>query len=125
MLMLYRFQDSGAGITGLAFGVMLPFIREDLRLTSLDAGLLQMVNWIVPALLSVPLAGVLTRFRPTGLVFLSTLLSLPFILVQGLAFNFITMFLPRLLFSAGRVAATSGRTLMMPCSTVWSPQARM
>lgn len=114
VLLLFRFQESSAAMTSLAFGFFLPFIREDLGLSYSQSGLLQFANGIPPLLLSVPFTAVFSRFRPVGLIFATTIVAIPFVALQGLlAFNFATLFLFRVLFSAFRVAEAPARTMLM------------
>ena len=53
--LLSRFQVSSIILTSYTFGVFLPFIRQDLPLSPLEAGLLQSAWWII---------GVRRAFRP-------------------------------------------------------------
>ena len=113
VLLLFRAQLSTAILISYSFGVFLPFISEDLRLSPLKAGLLQGAWWLTPALLSLPSATWLSRFRPVPLVLISLLIQVPFLFFQGLAVNFITLFLARLFFVLFHVTTIPARTLLL------------
>ena len=76
-------------------GIFLPFITEDLGLTPLQVGILQGVWWITAALTVLPFGIWLSRFRPVPMNLVSLLLVTPFLFAQGLAFNFLSLFLAR------------------------------
>ncbi len=67
VLLLFRFHLSTAVLISYTFGVFLPFIREDLRLSPLQAGLLQGIWWVTPTVLSIPVGTWFSRFRPVKL----------------------------------------------------------
>ena len=113
MLLLFRCQLSTAILISYTFGVFLPFIREDLRLSPLQAGLLQGVWWVTPAVLSIPVGAWFSRFRPVPLVMVSLLLQIPFLLLQGLAENFVTLLIARFLFALMQVLTNPARTLLL------------
>lgn len=113
MLLLFRFHLSTAVLISYTFGVFLPFIREDLRLSPLQAGLLQGIWWVTPAVLSIPVGTWFSRFRPVKLIIVSMLLQLPFLFLQGLAENFLTLFFARFLFSLFHVLTNPARTLLL------------
>ena len=113
VLLLFRCHLSTAVLISYTFGVFLPFIREDLRLSPLQAGLLQGIWWVTPAVLSIPVGAWLSRFRPVPMIMVSLLLQLPFLFLQGLAENFITLFFARLLFVLFHVLTNPARTLLL------------
>src|SRR5262247_2214273 len=73
--LLSRLQTSSIMFTSFTLGVFLPFIRRDLQLSPLQAGLLQGVSWITTALMALPSGVWLSHFRPVPLVLASLLLS--------------------------------------------------
>ena len=113
VLLLFRCQLSTAILISYTFGVFLPFIREDLQLSPLQAGLLQGIWWVTPAVLSIPVGAWLSRFRPVPVVMVSLSLQLPFLFLQGLAENFITLLFARFLFVLVHVLTTPARTLLL------------
>src|SRR5262249_49403513 len=52
--LLSRLQTSSIMLTSFTLGVFLPFIRQDLQLSPLQAGLLQGVSWITTTLMALP-----------------------------------------------------------------------
>ena len=78
--------------------MFLPFIREDLDITPLQAGLLQGVWWITAAGLSLPFGAWFSRFRPVPLALVSLVLGAPFLFVQALAPGFWLLLLGAVLF---------------------------
>jgi len=112
VLLLYRFQMSSVIVTSYTFGLFLPYIREDLELSDLEAGLLQGVWWVTFALFALPFGAWFSRFSPSRLVLVSLALAVPFLFLQGLATGFVTLFLFRLLFVACHVVSSPARTLL-------------
>ena len=94
-LLLHHLQISSLRLSSFVLGIFLPFIADDLGLTPLQAGLLQGVWWITAAVAVLPFGLWLSRFRPVPMNLLSLLLVTPFLFAQGLAFNFLTLFLAR------------------------------
>ena len=113
VLLLFRGQQSSAVLVSYTFGLFLPFIREDLNISSLEAGLLQGVWWISWALLSLPFGVRLSRFRPVPLILVSLILGAPFLFLQALAFNFWMLLLARLFFISTHVMNTPARALLL------------
>lgn len=113
VLLLAWFQGSSAGLTSLAFGFFLPFIKEDLGITPVQAGWLQLANGIPPVVLAVPFTAVFSRFRPVSLIFWASLVAIPFVVLQGFAVNFVTLFIPRLLFAVFRTTEVAARPLLL------------
>ena len=68
MLLLFRAQGSSVILISYTFGLFLPFIRDDLDISSLEAGLLQGVWWVTAATVSLPFGTWLSRFRPVPVV---------------------------------------------------------
>ena len=98
VLLLFRCHLSTAVLISYTFGVFLPFIREDLQLSPLQTGLLQGIWRVTPAVLSIPLGAWLSCFRPVPVVMFAMLMQLPFLFLQGLSENFVTLFIARFLF---------------------------
>ena len=113
MLLLFRAQQSSVILVSYTFGLFLPFIREDLSITPLQAGLLQGVWWVASASLSLPFGAWFSRFRPVLLVLASLLLGLPFLFLQALAVSFWMLFLARLFFISTHVVGTPARALLL------------
>ncbi len=113
MLLLFRAQQSSVILVSYTFGLFLPFIREDLSITPLQAGLLQGVWWVASASLSLPFGAWFSRFRPVLLVLTSLLLGLPFLFLQALAVSFWMLFLARLFFISTHVVGTPARALLL------------
>lgn len=111
--LLSRLQLSSVAVISFAFGIFLPFIRQDLQLSPGQAGLLQGVWWVTSALLTIPCSVVLSRFRPIPLVLTSLLLGLPFLVMQGLSRSFVALLLARLLFVLCHVVAAPARPLLL------------
>ena len=113
VLLLFRFQGSSIVLASFTFGIFLPFITEDLHLSPLDAGLLQAVWWVTSALLALPFGTWFSRFRPVPVVLVSLLLGIPFLFLQGLAFNFMVLLLARFFFVLFHVITNPARTLLL------------
>src|SRR5215831_2055982 len=112
VVLLSRLQTSSIILTSYTFGIFLPFIREDLHLSPLEAGLLQSAWWVTSAVLALPCSVWFSRFRPVPLVLVSLCLSLPFLVLQGLARSFLALFLARCFFVVCHVIATPARPLL-------------
>ena len=113
MILLSRLQVSSVVLISYTFGIFLPFIRQDLSLSPLEAGLLQSAWWVTSALLSLPCSVWFSRCRPVPLVLTSLLLGLPFLVLQGLAQHFLVLLLARLVFVLCHVIATPARPLLL------------
>jgi hypothetical protein len=79
---LSRFQVSSILLTSYTFGAFLPFIRQGLHLSPLEAGFLQRAWWITSARLAIPCSVWFSRARPVPMVLVSLLLGLPFLVLQ-------------------------------------------
>src|SRR4029453_14437742 len=99
-------QGSSGVLLPHSFGIFLPFIRADLQLSPLEAGLLQSAWWVTSAVLAVPWGAWFSRFPPVPLVLVSLGFALPFLVLQGLATNFLVLFLARFFFVLCHVIAT-------------------
>jgi hypothetical protein len=66
--LLSRLQVSSIRLTSFTLGVFLPFIRQDLQLSPLQAGLLHGASWITAALMALPSGVWLSRFCSVPLV---------------------------------------------------------
>ena len=113
VLLLFRAQGSSVILISYTFGLFLPFIRNDLDISPLEAGLLQGVWWLTAATVSLPSGVWFSRFRPVPLVLASLLLSLPFLFMQALATSFAFLLLARFFFVLCHVIATPARTLLL------------
>lgn len=113
ILLLFRAQGSSVILVSYTFGLFLPFISDDLGITPLEAGLLQGVWWTTAAVLALPSGAWLSRIRPIPLVFVSLLLGVPFLFLQGLANSFLLLLLARFFFVAFHVITAPARTLLL------------
>ncbi len=113
VLLLFRAQGSSVILVSYTFGLFLPFIRDDLDISLLQAGLLQGVWWVTAATFALPFSAWLSRFRPVPVVLLSLILALPFLFMQAVATSFSFLILTRFCFVLFHVMATPGRTLLL------------
>jgi len=113
VVLLSRLQGSSVVLISYSFGIFLPFIREDLHLSPLEAGLLQSAWWVTLALLALPCSVWFSRYRPVPLVLVSLCLGFPFLVLQGLATNFLALFLARFCFVLCHVISTPARPLLL------------
>jgi predicted MFS family arabinose efflux permease len=113
VILLFRAQQSSVILVSYTFGLFLPFIREDLGITPLQAGLLQGAWWITAASLSLPSGAWFSRFRPVPLVLVSLLLGAPFLFVQALAPGFWVLLLGRFCFILSHTINTPARALLL------------
>ncbi|MEC9014137.1 MAG: MFS transporter, partial [Chloroflexota bacterium] len=108
--MLFRAQGSSVILISYTFGLFLPFIREDLDISPLEAGLLQGVWWVTAAVASLPFGVWFSKFRPVLVVSLSLFLSIPFLFAQALANGFPILLLSRFAFVGFHVMTVTART---------------
>lgn len=113
VILLSRFRRSSIIVNSFAFGIFLPFITDDLGLTPLQAGLLQAVWWVATAVLTLPFGAFFSRFRPVPLSLVSISLVAPFVFLQGLAVNFITLFAARLLLVVSNLISVPAQTMLL------------
>ena len=113
VILLFRAQQSSVILVSYTFGLFLPFIREDLGITALQAGFLQGVWWITAAGLSLPFGAWFSRFRPVPLALVSLVLGAPFLLLQALAPGFWLLLLGRFFFILFHTVNTPARALML------------
>lgn len=113
MVLLFRAQQSSVILVSYTFGLFLPFIREDLGITPLQAGLLQGVWWMTAAGLSLPFCAWFSRFRPVPLALAALLLGAPFLFVQALAPGFWVLLLGRFFFILSHTVNTPARALLL------------
>ena len=113
VLLLFRAQQSSVILVSYTFGLFLPFIREDLGITPLQAGLLQGVWWITAAGLSLPFGAWFSRFKPVPLSLVSLVLAVPFLFVQALAPGFWALLLARFCFILSHTVNTPARALLL------------
>jgi cyanate permease len=112
VVLFSRLQGSSVVLISYSFGMFLPFIRADLQLSPLEAGLLQSAWWVTSAVLALPCSVWFSRFRPVPLVLVSLCLGFPFLVLQGLARSFLVLFLARCFFVLCHVMATPARPLL-------------
>ena len=113
VLLLFRAQGSSVILISYTFGLFLPFIREDLDISPLEAGLLQGVWWVTAAIASLPFGVWFSRIRPVLVVSLSLFLSIPFLFVQAFATGFPILLLARFAFVGCHVMTVPARTLLL------------
>ncbi|MSQ12472.1 MAG: MFS transporter [Dehalococcoidia bacterium] len=113
VIVLYRVQGSFSALPSLAFGMFLPFIREDLNMTSGQEGLLQSVIFGVSLGTGLFLSSFFSRFRPIPIIFASFLLVVPFAFLQGLANTFVVLLVIRVFFSAVSAPQQVAGTLLL------------
>ena len=113
VILLFRAQESSVILVSYTFGLFLPFIREDLDITPLQAGLLQAVWWITAAGLSLPFGAWFSRFRPVPLTLVALVLSAPFLFVQALAPGFWVLLLGRFSFIFFHTVNIPARALLL------------
>ena len=113
VLLLFRAQQSSVVLISYTFGLFLPFIRDDLDISPLEAGLLQGVWWVTAATASLPCGAWFSRFRPLPVVLVSLILGLPFLFMQALATGFVVLLLARFFFVLSHVITTPARTLLL------------
>ncbi len=113
VILLFRAQQSSVILVSYTFGLFLPFIREDLGITPLQAGLLQAVWWITAAGLSLPFGAWFSRFRPVPLSLVSLVLGAPFLFVQAIAPGFWVLLLGRFCFILFHTVNTPARALLL------------
>ena len=113
VILLFRAQQSSVILVSYTFGLFLPFIREDLDISPVQAGLLQAVWWITAAGLSLPFGAWFSRFRPVPLALVSLILGAPFLFVQALAPGFWALLLGRFCFILFHTVNTPARALLL------------
>ena len=113
VLLLFRAQGSSVILISYTFGLFLPFIREDLDISALEAGLLQGVWWTTAAIASLPFGVWFSRIRPVLVVSFSLLLSIPFLFLQAFATGFFILLLARFVFVGCHVMTVPARTLLL------------
>src|SRR5215813_11085714 len=112
VVLLSRLHGSSVVLISYSFGMFLPFIRTDLQLSPLEAGLLQSAWWVTSAVLALRGSAGFSRFRPVPLVLVSLCLGFTFLVLQGLARSFLVLFLARFFFVLCHVIATPARPLL-------------
>ena len=113
VLLLFRAHSSSVVLISYTFGLFLPFIRTELDISPMQAGLLQGVWWVTAALVSLPAGAWFSRLRPVPLVLASMLFMLPFLMLQALASGFMLLFAARFLFVLCHVITAPARTLLL------------
>ena len=125
LLLLNRLQYSSIVLSSFAFGVFLPFIRDELELSYLQIGLLQGSWWLASAATLVPFSAIVSRFNPNRVVLASLALSVPFVAAQGLAVGFWTLLTARLAAVLSHSAAAPARPLLLRRWTAPEDYARV
>ncbi len=113
VLLLFRAHSSSVVLISYTFGLFLPFIRADLDISPVQAGLLQGVWWVTAALVSLPAGAWFSRLRPVSLVLASMAGMLPFLAMQALSGGFLALFAARFLFVMSHVVTAPARTLLL------------
>ena len=113
VLLLFRAHGSSVVLISYTFGLFLPFIRTELNISPMEAGLLQGVWWVTAALVSLPAGAWFSRLRPVALVLVSMVISLPFLILQALASGFPLLFAARFFFVLCHVITAPARTLLL------------
>ena len=113
VLLLFRAHGSSVVLISYTFGLFLPFIRTELDISPMEAGLLQGVWWVTAALVSLPAGAWFSRLRPVALVLVSMVISLPFLILQALASGFLILFAARFFFVLCHVITAPARTLLL------------
>ena len=101
--------DSMVHAIMFSLGVFLPPMSDELGMSLSQAGWLGSSNWMVPALLAIPFASLLARYRPKKLVALSTLVGVPLLFLQGWAPNYWVLLVARVAFLAITLARIPAR----------------
>jgi len=104
----YMGIDAMVHAIGFSLGVFLPPISDELGMSLGQAGWLGSSNWMVPALLGIPVASLLARFRPKRLVAVTALAAIPLAFLQGWAPDYWVLLFARVAFMSimlGRIAA--------------------
>ncbi|MXZ92242.1 MAG: MFS transporter [Chloroflexi bacterium] len=113
VLLLNRLHYSSVVLSSFAFGLFLPFIQADLKLSYLEIGVLQGVWWATSALFLVPFSALLGRFDPNRRVLAALALLTPLVLTQGLALGFWTLLASRFLTVLTHAAMAPARPLLL------------
>ncbi len=100
-------------LVSFSFGMFFPFIRQDLHLTTWEAGLLQGIWWVSAAVLAIPFSVFFSRYRPIPLVWVSLATGLPCLFLQSIASSFSILLLARFGFVVSFVLATPARPLLL------------
>lgn len=100
------------GIT-FALGIMIPPMSGDLGMSLRQSGWLGSANWMVPAILSIPLASWLARYNPKKLVTLVAIFQVPLLFAQGWAPNYWILLVSRIAFMAIGLARFPARPLLI------------
>ena len=113
VLLLFRAQGSSVILISYTFGLFLPFIRNDLDISLLEAGLLQGVWWVTAATAALPCGAWFSRFRPGPVVLASLVLGLPFLFMQAVATSFTFLLVGRFFFVLCHTITAPARTLLL------------
>jgi len=114
--------DSMVHAMMFSLGVFLPPMGDELGMSLGQTGWLGSFNWMVPALLSIPFASLLARYRPKKLVAVSTLAAVPLVFLQGWAPNYWILLVARIAFMAITLARVPARPQLV---RQWFPANRI
>jgi predicted MFS family arabinose efflux permease len=114
--------DSMVMAIGFSLGVFLPPMSEDLHMSLAQLGWMGSANWWVPAILSIPVASLLSRYPPKKLVAVSTFVAVPLVFLQGWAPNYALLLLFRIAFLAVTLARIPARPLLIQR---WFPKEKI
>ena len=113
MLLLNRLHYTSVVISSFAFGLFLPFIREDLDLSYLEIGVLQGVWWATSAVFLLPFSVLFGRFDPNRRVLAALAVITPLLFTQGLATGFWSLLGARFLTVLTHAAMAPTRPLLL------------
>lgn len=100
------------GIT-FSLGLMLPLMSEDLGMSLRQSGWLGSANWMVPAILAIPVASWFSRYSPKKLITVATFFSVPLLFAQGAAPSYWVLLVSRIAFLTILLARFPARPLLI------------
>lgn len=102
-----------------SIGLLLPSIRQELKLSPVEEGWLGSSAILGSLLLSIPAGWLLSRFSPKRLTSITLLAGAALIMLQGWSPVFAVLLIGRFLYGMSAVARTPARTLLIK---QWVPQ---
>jgi MFS family permease len=105
--------DSLVWAMTFSLGLMIPLMSEDLGMSLRQSGWLGSINWMAPAILSIPAATWLARYSPKKLITIATIFEVPLLFAQGWAPNYWILLLSRMAFMAIGLARFPARPLLV------------
>jgi len=114
--------DSMVMAIGFSLGVFLPDMSKDLDMSLAQSGWMGSANWLVPAILAIPVASILSRYAPKRLVTISTAVAVPLVFLQGWAPSYTILLLIRIAFMAVTLARFPARPLLIQ---QWFPKEKI